>query len=152
MGSDISGSIYTCDFPRVPPYGSSVRLKKPIRDGGVSIYVTTRRNPLVCTGRTADAFAGKSPPTDTQGDHGVIMGWSRGDHGVLSPVSFPTFGLLLYYNTQAALETTTRAPTRTRDHHACTHAHRRTHASTWRAHGVHMVGGAPGGRSVGRTG
>ena len=69
FGSDISGSIYTCDFPQVPPYGSSVRLKKTDKGRGVSIYVTTRRNPLVCTGRTA----GKSPPTDTQGDHEVIM-------------------------------------------------------------------------------
>jgi len=61
LGSDISGSIYTCGFPRVPPYGSSVRLKKPDKGRGVSIYVTTRRNPLVCTGRTT----GNSPPTDT---------------------------------------------------------------------------------------
>ena len=68
---------------------------------------------------------------------------------VLLSVFFPTFGLLLYYNTQAALGTTTRAPTRTRDHHACTHANRRTHTHP---RGVHMVGGAPGGRSVGRTG
>ena len=65
-----------------------------------------------------------------RGDH-------EGGHEVLSPVSFPTFGLLLYYNTQAALKTTTRAPTRTRDHHAFTHAHRRTHTHP---RGVHMVG------------
>ena len=71
MGSDISVGIYTCDFPRVPPYGSSVRLKKTDKGRGVSIYVTTRRDPLVCMGLTADAFAGKSPPTDTQGDHEV---------------------------------------------------------------------------------
>ena len=148
MGSDISGSIYTCDFPRVPPYGSSVRLKKTDKGRGVSIYVTTSRNPLVCTGRTT----GKSPPTYTQGDHEVIMGVTTrrpggdheaimrrpcGDREVLSPVSFPTFGLLLYYNTQAALGTTTRTPTRTPDHHAYTHAntHTRIHASTRRTHG-----------------
>ena len=70
----MSWPIYTCDFPRVPPYGSSVRLKKTDKGRGVSIYVTTRRDPLVCMGLTADAFAGKSPPTDTQGDHEVIMG------------------------------------------------------------------------------
>ena len=51
-----------------------------------------------------------------------------GDQEVLSPVSFPTFVLLLYYNTQAALGTTTRTLRRTRDHHAYTHAHRRTRA------------------------
>jgi len=95
--------------PESPHRGPAYASKKTDKGRGVSIYVTMRRNPLVCTGRTA----GKSPPTDTQGDHGVIMGWSRGDHGVLSPVSFPTFGLLLYYNTQAALETTTRTLTRT---------------------------------------
>ena len=63
----MSWPIYTCDFPRVPPYGSSVRLKKTDKGRGVSIYVTTRRNPLVCMGLTD----GKSPPTDTQGDHEV---------------------------------------------------------------------------------
>ena len=60
--------------PESPPYGSSVRLKKTDKGRGVYIYVTTRRNPLVCMGLTTGAFAGKSPPTDTQGDHGVIMG------------------------------------------------------------------------------
>ena len=48
FGSDISVGKYTCDFPRVPPYGSSVRLKKPIRDGGglhICYHeVTTRRS------------------------------------------------------------------------------------------------------------
>ena len=73
---------------------------------------------------------------------------------VLLSVFFPTFGLLLYYNTQAALKTTTRTLRRTQDHHAYTqahtqahthaytHAHRRTythththiHAYTWWAH------------------
>ena len=62
-----------------------------------------------------------------------------GDHEVaalvLLSVFFPAFGLLLYYNTQAALETTTRTLTRTPDHHAYTHAnthtHPRIHAYTW---------------------
>ena len=51
---------------------------------------------------------------------------------VLLSIFFPTFGLLLYYNTQAALKTTTRTLTRTPDHHAYTHAntHTRTHAHT----------------------
>ena len=58
---------------------------------------------------------------------------------VLLSVFFPAFGLLLYYNTQAALETTTRTLTRTGDHHAYTHAHTHTHprihaAYTWWAH------------------
>ena len=44
---------------------------------------------------------------------------------VLLSVFFPTFGLLLYYNTQAALGTTTRTLTRTPDHHAYTHANTR---------------------------
>ena len=63
---------------------------------------------------------------------------------VLLSVFFPAFGLLLYYNTQAALKTTTRTLTRTPDHHAYTHAnththththtHTRIHAYTWRSH------------------
>ena len=60
--------------------GPAYASKKPIRGGGVSIYVTTRRNPLVCMGRTD----GKSPPTDTQGDHEGARGdheGARGDHG-----------------------------------------------------------------------
>ena len=56
--------------PESPHRGPAYASKKPIRGGGVYIYVTTRRNPLVCTGLTD----GKSPPTDTQGDHEVIMG------------------------------------------------------------------------------
>ena len=61
---------------------------------------------------------------------------------VLLSVFFPTFGLLLYYNTQAALKTTTRTLRCTRDHHAYTQVHRRTYththtriqAYTWRPH------------------
>ena len=117
---------------RVPAHSP----KKTDKGRGVSRYVTTRRNPLVCTGRTA----GKSPPTDTQGDHEGARGGMRrprGDHEaimrgheVLSPVSFPTFGLLLYYNTHANTRTPTRTPTRTRDHHAYTHANTHTHTHT----------------------
>ena len=106
--------------------------------------MTTRRNPLVCTGLTAC----KSPPTDTQGDHEGHeggMGRPRGAALVLLSVFFPSFGLLLYYNTQASLETTTRTPSRTPDHHAYTQANTRPPR-------VHMVGGAPRGRSAGRTG
>ena len=112
---------------RVPAHSP----KKTDKGRGVSRYVTTRRNPLVCTGRTA----GKSPPTDTQGDHEGARGGMRrprGDHEaimrgheVLSPVSFPTFGLLLYYNTQAALGNTTRTLRCTPDHHAYTQVHTR---------------------------
>ena len=97
FGGDMSWPIYTCDFPRVPPYGSSVRLKKTDKGRGVSIYVTTGR---------------------PRGDHGATRGRPRGDQGwpalVLLSVFFPAFGLLLYYNTQAA--------------HAYTHAY--THANT----------------------
>ena len=55
---------------------------------------------------------------------------------VLLSVFFPTFGLLLYYNTQAALGNTTRtltgAPTRTHAHaHTHAHTHTRIHAYTW---------------------
>ena len=56
--------------PESPHMGPAYVSKKTDKGRGVSIYVTTSRNPLVCTGRTA----GKSPPTDTQGDHGVIIG------------------------------------------------------------------------------
>ena len=100
-----------------------------------------RRNPLVCTGLTDE----KSPPTDTQGDHEGARGdheGARGDQGwpalVLLSVFFPAFGLLLYYNTQAALGITTRTLRRTPDHHAYTQAHTRPpriHAAyTWWAH------------------
>jgi len=72
--------------------------------------------------------------------HEGARGGTRG-HEVLSPVSFPTFGLLLYYNTQAALGTTTRTLRRTPDHHAYTQAHTRPprvhsgiQAYTWRSH------------------
>ena len=50
---------------------------------------------------------------------------------VLLSVFFPSFDLLLYYNTQAALETTTRAPTRTG---APTHPRGVHMACTWWAH------------------
>ena len=61
---------------------------------------------------------------------------------VLVSVSFPTFGLLLYYHTQAALGNTTRTLRRTRDHHAYTQANTHTHTHThihvaytwWAAH------------------
>jgi len=55
--------------PESPHMGPAHSPKKTDKGRGVSIYVTTRRNPLVCTGLTAC----KSPPTDTQGDHGVTM-------------------------------------------------------------------------------
>ena len=80
--------------------------------------------------------------------HEGARGGTRG-HEVLSPVSFPTFGLLLYYNTQAALGTTTRTLRRTPDHHAYTQAHTRpprvhsgahqTTTRTLRHPGVHMA-------------
>ena len=84
----------------------------------------------------------------------MTMRRPRGDHEattrrpalVLLSVFFPTFGLLLYYNTQAA-HAYTHANTRPPRVHSREHTHTHTHPR-----GVHMVGGAPGGRSAGRTG
>ena len=75
-----------------------------------------------------------------------------GGHEVLSPVSFPTFGLLLYYNTQAntrppRVHSGAQAHPRARAHvRAQAHPRARAHTST-HPRGVHMVGGAPGGRT-----
>ena len=74
LGEICLGLYIRVTSPESPHRGPAYASKKPIRGGGVSIYVTTRHNPLVCTSLTADAFAGKSPPTDTQGDHEVIRG------------------------------------------------------------------------------
>ena len=70
LGEICLGLYIRVTSPESPHRGPAYASKKPIRGGGVSIYVTTRRNPLVCMGRTT----GKSPPTDTQGDHEVIRG------------------------------------------------------------------------------
>ena len=70
---------------------------------------------------------------------------------VLLSVFFPSFDLLLYYNTKAALGNTTRTLTRTPDHHAYTHAHRRTYAHTHTHTHIHASKRTHGGRRTRRS-
>ena len=118
--------------PESPHRGPAYASKKPIRGGGVSRYVTTRRNPLVCTGLTAC----KSPPTYTQGDHEGARGDHEGARGdALWSYCLSSFQPLVFCYT-----ITLRRPSGTpRVHQTTTRTLTHTHTST-HPRGVHMVG------------